>query len=194
MSSSRYSRRGRKFVSRKIRWLAHEGVEAPRRVAQAMSMARARGLKVPRKPNAGVPEEGPSDHIRNALASLMAEAEMVRKGYGHLSPEEFVKLVRAVEARLQTALDQLERGTTRLRGNPTLAILGAAANPRVEDATIATWAKIEYMRPDDPDGDDIIRVHEFKDGFEIGWLSDGTVQLSHPRHALWVDDLDDIVR
>jgi hypothetical protein len=133
-----------------------------------------------RKPNAGVPEEGPAEHLRNALSMLR-----YFPGEEDLLPSQQGALL-AINKRIETALKQLEGGTTRLRSNPTLAILGM--NPRVEDATVATWAKIEYIRPDDPDGKRIIRVHEFKDGFEIGWLSDGSVQLSHPKHPLWVED------
>ena len=184
MRRSRYSRRASRFVSRKIRKLAHEGVEAPRRVAAALSMARRRGLKVPRKPNVGIAAEGPAEHIRNAMAMLAT--------HRHFLPtdDDTYELIVSVEARLRRALEQLERGTTRLRSNPTLAILGA--NPRVEDATVATWAKIEYVRTDDPDKEDdeeVVRVHEFPDGFEIAWLTDGSVQLSHPKHKpLWVEE------
>lgn len=189
----RYSPRARKFITRKIRTLAREGMPAPRRIAASLSMARARGLKVPRKPNAGVPEEGANEHIRNALAILLVHREV---------GEAFTRAdVDAVEARLRAALRQLEkprvntalprvghRGSVRRR-NPALAILGNPARDlRVEDATVATWAKIEYVRPDDPDGKRVVRVHEFKDGFEIGWLSDGSVQLSHPKHPLWMED------
>ncbi len=182
--TSKYSPRARKFIAQKIRRGAHEGIEAPRRIARAIEMARARRMKVPRRPNAGVPEEGPREHLRNALAILMS-AEQTR----YMGGREYqldIKDIAAVAARIRAALEQLEHGTTGLRGNPTLAILGA--NPRVTDATLATWAKIEYIRPDDPDGKDIVRVHEFADGFEIGWLSDGSVQLSHPKHPLWVED------
>lgn len=139
-----------------------------------------------------VPEEGPVEHLKNAAAIIQANLELGEKDA--LVAED----AKAVLARIKAALRQLEdkhvdmglprRGNRRSvrRGNPSLMVLGA--NPRVDDATIATWAKIEYMRPDDPDGDDVIRVHEFKDGFEIGWLSDGSVQLSHPRHRLWTED------
>lgn len=145
-----------------------------------------------RRENAGVPDEGPIEHLKNAAAILQANLELGEKDA--LVADD----AKAVLARIKTALRQLEdkrvdialpnrrrRGSVR-RGNPSLMVLGA--NPRVDDATIATWAKIEYRRPDDPDGDDVIRVHEFKDGFEIGWLSDGSVQLSHPRHRLWTED------
>jgi len=189
----RYSPRGRKFVARKIRRLAHEGVEAPRRIAQAMSMARRRGLKVPRKPNVGVGDEGPVEHLKNAASIIQANLELGEKDA--LTADD----ARAVLARIREALRQLEHRRVNIplpsrsrhgivrHSNPALAILG---NPRVEDATIASWAQIEYVRPDDPDGDKIVRVHEFPDGFEIGWLSDGSVQLSHPKHPLWIEDRD----
>ena len=190
---SKYSPRARRFVSRKIRTLAHEGVEAPRRVAQALSMARARGLKVPRKPNAGTSDEGPVEHLKNAATILQANLALGEKDA--LTADD----ARAVLGRIKEALRQLEHRRVNIplpsqarygrirRGNPALAVLG---NPRVEDATIASWARIEYVRPDDPDGDKIIREHEFPDGFEIGWLSDGSVQLSHPKHPLWTEDGD----
>jgi hypothetical protein len=139
-----------------------------------------------------VPDEGPIEHLKNAAAIIQANLELGEKDA--LVADD----ARAVLARIRTALRQLEdrrvniplsrRSNRRIvrRRNPALAVLGA--NPRVDDATIATWAKIEYMRPDDPDGKNVIRVHEFKDGFEIGWLSDGTVQLSHPKHPLWMED------
>lgn len=139
-----------------------------------------------------VPDEGPIEHLKNAAAIIQANLELGEKDA--LVADD----AKAVLARIKTALQQLEqrgyvymglprRGNRRSvrRGNPALMVLG---NPNVEDATVATWAKIEYMRPDDPDGKDVVRVHEFKDGFEIGWLSDGSVQLSHPRHPLWTDD------
>jgi hypothetical protein len=135
--------------------------------------------------------EPAKDHIRNAMALLMTTQPYTQDG------EPLTALdVRMILDRLRKALNEIERVDIRLhngrrggsvrRGNPSLMVLGA--NPRVTDATLATWAKIEYTRPDDPDGKDVIRVHEFKDGFEIGWLDDGSVQLSHPRHPLWTED------
>ena len=149
-------------------------------------------LHAPMPNMGGVPEEGAVEHLKNAAAIIQANLELGEQDA--LVADD----ARAVLARIKAALRQLEnkrvdialpnrrrRGSVR-RGNPSLMVLGA--NPRVEDATIATWAKIEYRRPDDPDGKDVIRVHEFKDGFEIGWLDDGSVQLSHPRHPLWTED------
>jgi len=155
-----------------------------------------------RDTNPGVPDEGPIEHLKNAAAIIQANLELGEKDA--LVADD----ARAVLARIRKALQQLEGRrvniplsrrrngrNVRHRSNPALAILGlnprVKANPRIEDATIATWAKIEYVRPDDPDGKRIIRVHEFKDGFEIGWLSDGSVQLSHPKHALWMEDGED---
>jgi len=139
-----------------------------------------------------VSEEGPAEHLRNALSILRyfpGEEDLLPSQQGAV-----LAITRRVEKALQQLVDRrvnipLSRRSRRgnvHQSNPALAILGA--NPRVEDATVATWAKIEYTRPDDPDGKRIIRVHEFKDGFEIGWLSDGSVQLSHPKHALWMED------
>ena len=149
-------------------------------------------------PREFVPDEGPAEHIRNALQILTLAEEV--QGYHQDAVFERDDLI-AIKQRLEKALAQVEdlrvymglprkanRRSVRRASNPALAVLG---NPRVEDATIATWAKIEYMRPDDPDGSDVVRVHEFKDGFEIGWLSDGSVQLRHPKHPLWMDDEED---
>lgn len=159
---------------------------------QAIKVQRDYNRKVERG-NPGVPDEGPIEHLKNAAAIIQANLELGEKDA--LVADD----ARAVLARIKTALQQLEqrghvymglprRGNRRSvrRGNPALAVLGG--NPRVADATLATWAKIEYMRPDDPDGTDVVRVHEFRDGFEIAWLDDGSVQLSHPRHPLWTDD------
>lgn len=147
----------------------------------------------------GLPGEGPNEHVRNALAIIMH--------FPGETDDEQGDALAAIAARLGKALDQLEhrrvntplsrgtRGRSIRRSNPALAILG---NPRVVDADRVLWAKIEYVRPDDPDtedgsGKDIIRVHEFPDGVDIGWLSDGSVQLSHPskKLKLWMDDKND---
>lgn len=69
------------------------------------------------------------------------------------------------------------------RRNPTLAVLGAGNPPRTLKAS---WATIEYQRPDDPDGRNVARVHEFKDGFIAEAMEDGSVLLRHPRgEKLW---------
>jgi len=166
-----------------------------REIRAEIDKRHARGEKTwlpPKRSNPSyhVAEEGPNEHLRNALAMLMH--------FPGKTTDEQSDTLAAITRRVTEALDQLEHRrvniplsrrrnhrSVRLK-NPALAVLGA--NPRVEDATLATWAKIEYIRPDDPDGKRIIRVHEFKDGFEIGWLSDGSVQLSHPKHPLWMED------
>jgi hypothetical protein len=125
----------------------------------------------------------------------MALLMLMPLGGATFPPDTETASVIAAIRRLQAALDQLEhvdiglrhqrnRHTVR-RQNPLLGVLG---NP--QDLTRATWAKIEYMRPDDPDddGNGVIREHEFRDGFEIKWLKGGSVQLSHPRHPLWTED------
>lgn len=146
----------------------------------------------------GLTGEGPVEHIKNALTILLASQELGVKDAMDAGD------VSAVIARLRKAVSLLEhrrvniplsrrrRGRMLHRGNPALAILG---NPRVVDADRVLWAKIEYVRPDDPDtedgsGTDIIRVHEFPDGVDIGWLSDGSVQFSHPskKLKLWMED------
>jgi hypothetical protein len=68
-----------------------------------------------------------------------------------------------------------------VRQNPALAIINPPAPP-IE----ATWAKIEYQRPDDPEGKRIVRVHEFKEGFVATPLADGGILLRHPGgQQLW---------
>lgn len=154
-----------------------------------------------------VPEEGPIEHLKNALTMVI---HFPLSGSGDPLEQERAEqhdALVAIGRRIKTALQQLEnshvytglsrRGNRRMvrRRNPALAILG---NPRVVDADRVLWAKIEYVRPDDPDtedgsGTDIVRVHEFPDGVDIGWLSDGSVQLSHPSRKLklWMDDKND---
>lgn len=120
------SKAGRAFISAKIAKLAHEGVPAPKRIAEAIAIARSRGFK-------GI---------------------------------------------------SLPRGRSRgrLRGNPAqLAILGL--NPPISvdrgvDPIEAEWAELQYQRPDDPDGEDVVRVHEFPKGFTATPLTDGRVLLS----------------
>lgn len=191
----RYSRSARRLISSKIRKLAHEGKEAPQRIAIAHDIARRRGFKVPPRPNPyAVKEEGPAEHLRNALSILRyfpyagTEDEI----------EEQMGAVAAITARTNLALRQIERrgNPAFLRGgrhgaffrvrrsNPTLAIMGA--NPPAGDDIEATWAQIEYRRPDDPDGRKVVRVHEFEDGFIATPLKDGGILLRHPRGLnLW---------
>jgi hypothetical protein len=150
-----------------------------------------------RKAPDGLAGEGPVEHLKNAVTIIQANLELGEKDA--LTADD----ARAILARIREALRQLEhrrvniplsrgRGSRIVRRNPALAILG---NPRVVDADRVLWAKIEYVRPDDPDtedgsGTDIVRVHEFPDGVDIGWLSDGSVQLSHPskKLKLWMED------
>lgn len=72
------------------------------------------------------------------------------------------------------------------RKNPTLAVMGANPPDAAGDDIEATWAEINYRRPDDPEGDNIVREHEFPDGFVATPLKDGGVLLRHPRGLnLW---------
>ena len=67
--------------------------------------------------------------------------------------------------------------------NPPLVVLGGNPPPAPIEAT---WARIEYRRPDDPEGKKIVRDHEFEDGFIAEPRSDGSILLRHPRGArLW---------
>lgn len=83
----------------------------------------------------------------------------------------------------------LRRGSRRAffrvrRRNPMLAVMGG--NPPAGDDIEATWAQIEYRRPDDPEGKRIVRVHEFTDGFVATPNDDGSITLKHPRgQNLW---------
>jgi len=47
--SKAYSKRSRKFIGRHVRMHRHEGMGPKRAVAAAMSEARRKGLKVPRR-------------------------------------------------------------------------------------------------------------------------------------------------
>lgn len=83
----------------------------------------------------------------------------------------------------------LRRGRVRAffqgrRKNPTLAVMGA--NPPAAEEIEATWAFLQYRRPDDPDGKRIIREHEFEDGFIAIPMEDGSIVLRHPQGLnLW---------
>jgi len=72
------------------------------------------------------------------------------------------------------------------RSNPVLAVMGGNPPQAAGDDIVATWANIEYCRPDDPDGKRAVRVHEFPDGFVATPLADGSILLRHPRGLnLW---------
>lgn len=72
------------------------------------------------------------------------------------------------------------------RSNPLLAVMGGNPPRAAGDDIMATWATIEYRRPDDPDGKRAVRVHEFTDGFVATPLADGSILLRHPRGLnLW---------
>ena len=69
--------------------------------------------------------------------------------------------------------------------NPPLVLMGV--NPPERGTMLrAKWARIEYCRPDDPEGRGVARVHDFPDGFVARGLADGSVLLRHPKgRRLW---------
>lgn len=101
----------------------------------------------------------------------------------HLDPLERAGRRMRLSRSSQDLRHRLRGGRFR-RGNPILATLGANP-PDIPKPIMARWAKIEYERTDDPEGVDIVRVHEFSDGFIAKALPDGSVILRHPQHALW---------
>lgn len=148
-------------------------------------MAKVSRLFAHRRRRNPVEGEGPAEHIRNALTMLL-HGHHVSSGDRWEYDRE---VVTAIKQRLELALHQVESGVVipgvagmprkgyHREGNPALAILG---NPLVRKpvGTIkATWASMEYIRPDDPDGKKIVRVHEFKDGLYMTGLDDGSVHL-----------------
>ena len=77
----------------------------------------------------------------------------------------------------------------RLRHNPAqLAVLGLNPPPRIDqsvDPIVALWGEFHYVRPDDPEGE-VVRVHEFENGFVAVPLIDGRVLLESRRgERLW---------
>lgn len=127
------SKAGRKFISKKIALLAHEGVPSPKRIAEAYGIARQRGFRG-------------------------------------------ISLPRSSKSR-------------RLRHNPAqLAVLGLNPPPRIDqsvDPIVALWGEFHYVRPDDPEGE-VVRVHEFENGFVAVPLVDGRVLLESRRgERLW---------
>lgn len=49
--------------------------------------------------------------------------------------------------------------------------------------------RLEYRHVEDPDGPDVVRVHDFGPGVEMWALEDGTVLLRHrdPETPVWAD-------
>ncbi len=206
-----YSQGARTFISQKISKLAHEGMEAPQRVAAAHQMARRRGFKVPNPRNCyAVIDYGaiikslgfrftvqclPDRPLQVPPGVQILVRGMTQQGAralaDHLNGE--VKRGRHVPrqpiVRLNPAF--LRRGARGAffqvrRSNPTLAVMGANPPRAAGDEIEATWAFLSYRRPDDPDGKRIVREHEFTDGFMVTPLDDGSILLKHPRGSnLW---------
>lgn len=108
--------------------------------------------------------------------------ELLQGAFDHAGTEHDVDMVIRVLRKLR---DQVSRGFHRnpRRPNPTLAIVGA--NPPGGKIR-ANWGRIEYRRPDDPEGKRVVREHEFPDGFVACGLADGSVLLRHPSgRRLW---------
>lgn len=160
-----------------------------------------------RRRNPGVSGETAAEHIRNAQTMIQFAPQYITEakvaGYVGWYALERADLT-AILNRLDLALHDLERWRGNpervymplpsdghagsIKHNPALAVLGA--NPRPVTSLKARWAVLKYIRPDDPDdknGEGVIRVHEFPQGFIATGLDDGSVHLWHPRRRLWVE-------
>lgn len=154
------TRAAQRFISRKIRTLAHEGMEAPRRIAAAYSMARRRGFRsVPRRPNPG-----------DVHVDIFTGANARHPVGGHrVTPGTVTR--RALH-----------------RPNPLLTVLGNPGSGAVQ--TIShNVRELSYVHTRDPEGSDVIRHHRFKPGACMTLLQDGRVVLwRRDGRPLWVDD------
>lgn len=143
------------------------------------------GRKARNVPDYSAESEGPAEHIRNALTILIHSPKY--EGEKRYSMD--LSDLSAIKQRLELALHQIESGVVipgvagaprkgyHRRNNPVLAVLGNPLAHKPVGSLRATWGQLEYIRPDDPDGKNIVRVHEFKDGFYATGLDDGSVHL-----------------
>lgn len=102
-----------------------------------------------------------------------------------------------LDMRLKTAIDLLNglkrqaqagihRNAPRRSNSPILAVIGPNPVDKETKPIRATWGRIEYRRPDDPEGKRVVREHDFPDGFVASPMSDGSVLLRHPKgRRLW---------
>lgn len=125
-----------------------------------------------------------SDHqLVKEIAFIVGQLRMqVRLGQHTNTPS------RAARSKAITLLRQRAGG--RLRQNPAmLGVLGLNPPPMIDGSVEpiqAMWGEIHYVRPDDPEGKDVVRVHEFKHGFRALPLTDGRVLLeSRKDDRLW---------
>lgn len=130
-----------------------------------------------------------SEKIRRLAHEGVAEPERIGAAYSMARRAGFKVPRHNVGAISERRLPSLRRGARRAffpvrRRNPVLAVMGA--NPPAGADIEATWAKIEYCRPDDPEGKRVARVHEFPNGFVATPLDDGSILLRHPQgKTLW---------
>ncbi len=204
------SRAAQKFISKKVSRLAHEGMPASQRVAAAYSMARQRGFKTNPRGKCAVIDYGkvvPSIGCRYVVQSLPDRPLQVPPGVNVVVRGLTQAAARAMADHLnerakrgycrpRQLVTQPNRGVLRKgrrgaifqvrRNNPLLAVMGANPPRAAGEDIEATWAIIEYRRPDDPNGKRIVRTHEFHDGFVATPLEDGGILLRHPRGLnLW---------
>lgn len=117
----------------------------------------------------------PESHYFHLLCAKMVRNRLRRLG----NPDSFELVRRGVWRAARSKFGRQRRR------NPLLATLGANP-PRGVRQLNATWARIEYHRPDDPEGKNVMREHEFADGFIAEGLEDGSVLLRpHGRGKLW---------
>lgn len=168
----RVTKKAQRFISQKIRTLAHEGMRAPRRVAAAYSLARRAGFKVPkrgRKNPVGISEKGMWLAVADLARSIEREATT-------LSVQQYAKELQRFS---KSMVAQLARG---IHENPTLAVLG---NPLVaailSDHTYGGSLKYRHKQ------DGKRYVHQLGSGAKILLLQDGSIQLKHPTKRLWED-------
>lgn len=192
----RTSRAAQRFISSKIRKLAHEGYEdSPQRAAIAYSMARRRGFKVGKNPRRGpfaVIDHGevvPSLGLRFTVQRLSeGPHHPTLQGQGVVADGMTYRVARAMADSLNRhhLRGNPRSALFRRRRNPVLAVMGANPPHAAGTPIEASWARIEYQRPDDPEGKKVARVHDFNDGFVATPQADGSILLTHPRGKhLW---------
>lgn len=143
------------------------------------------------------PGEGPGQNIRNALASLVAERELIKQGMGERDPAELYKWYGDIVTRLEVALRQVESGRL---GNPTLAVFGNPSKAAVlsNDVQAVLYRHAadgrDYVHPfghgvrvvNNRDGSTVVRAAtSARSGVRATLLRDGSVLLRHPSKPLW---------
>lgn len=142
-------------------------------------------------------EFGPDDYILDGeIVTPLSETQelafvitilhdALRRNLSGGARYDVTKAIEVLSRLKEQALRGLHRNPARRRQNPPLVLMGV--NPPDKAKVIrANWGRIEYCRPDDPEGKNVARVHDFPDGFIAHGLADGTVLLRHPKgRRLW---------